>query len=185
HPCLLQARPRGLVADLPSATARAVVLHASLLQGPHRPRRLIEMPSALPIADPASLDGSLPASVTKGADARNFGVYLHVPFCRVRCGYCDFNTYTSEELRGAKRSDYAGQAMQEVALAGRVMREAGLPERPVSTVFFGGGTPTLLPASDLASMLASVSDTWEVATDPEITTEANPDSVDLDYLLAL
>src|SRR5690606_39480906 len=49
---------------------------------------------------------------------------------------CDFNTYTSEELRGAKRSDYAGQAMQEVALAGQVMRSAGLPNRPVSTVFF-------------------------------------------------
>src|SRR5690554_8034700 len=80
------------------------------------------MSSALPIADPAPLDGVLPASVANDADARNFGVYLHVPFCRVRCGYCDFNTYTSEELRGAKRSDYAGQAMQEVALAGQVMR---------------------------------------------------------------
>src|SRR5690554_3106035 len=143
------------------------------------------MPSALPIADPAPLDGVLPASVVNGADARNFGVYLHVPFCRVRCGYCDFNTYTSEELRGAKRSDYAGQAMQEVALAGQVMRSAGLPNRPVSTVFFGGGTPTLLPATDLAGMLASVAETWELAPDAEITTEANPDSVDLDYLLAL
>jgi len=143
------------------------------------------MPSALPIADPAPLDGLLPASVVDGADARNFGVYLHVPFCRVRCGYCDFNTYTAEELRGAKRSDYAGQAMQEVALAGQVMQAAGLPKRAVSTVFFGGGTPTLLPATDLASMLASVTDTWEPATDAEVTTEANPDSVDLDYLLAL
>src|SRR5690606_29669999 len=58
-------------------------------------------------------------------------------------------------------------------------------KRAVSTVFFGGGTPTLLPATDLASMLASVTDTWEPATDAEVTTEANPDSVDLDYLLAL
>jgi putative oxygen-independent coproporphyrinogen III oxidase len=143
------------------------------------------VPSALPIADPAPLDGLLPASVATGADARNFGVYLHVPFCRVRCGYCDFNTYTSEELRGAKRSDYAGQAMQEVALARQVMQTAELPDRPVSTVFFGGGTPTLLPASDLASMLASVKEAWQVPADAEITTEANPDSVDLDYLLAL
>src|SRR5690554_1310681 len=138
------------------------------------------MPSALPIADPAPLDGVLPASVANDADARNFGVYLHVPFCRVRCGYCDFNTYTSEELRGAKRSDYAGQAMQEVATAARVIAAAGLPPRAVSTVFFGGGTPTLLPAADLAAMLGSVAEAWGLQADAEITTEANPDSVDLD-----
>ena len=143
------------------------------------------MPSALPIADPAPLDGLLPASVAEGAADRNFGVYLHVPFCRVRCGYCDFNTYTSDELRGAKRSDYASQAIAEVALADGVMRAAGMPARPVSTVFFGGGTPTLLPASDLAAMLRSVVDTWTLAASAEVTTEANPDSVDLDYLLAL
>jgi putative oxygen-independent coproporphyrinogen III oxidase len=143
------------------------------------------MPSALPIADPAPLDGTLPVTVAEGASSRNFGVYLHVPFCRVRCGYCDFNTYTSEELRGAKRSDYAGQAMGEVALAGRVMQAAGIPDRPVSTVFFGGGTPTLLPSADLAAMLGSVKATWHLAADAEITTEANPDSVDLDYLITL
>ena len=119
------------------------------------------------------------------AATRNFGVYLHVPFCRVRCGYCDFNTYTSDELRGAKRTDYAGQAVTEVALAARVLRDAGLPPRPVSTVFFGGGTPTLLPATDLAAMLHSVVDTWGLVDGAEVTTEANPDSVDLDYLLAL
>ena len=142
-------------------------------------------PSALPIADPAPLDGALPPSVVDDAATRNFGVYLHVPFCRVRCGYCDFNTYTSDELRGAKRTDYAGQAVTEVALAARVLRDAGLPPRPVSTVFFGGGTPTLLPATDLAAMLHSVVDTWGLVDGAEVTTEANPDSVDLDYLLAL
>ena len=143
------------------------------------------MPSALPLADPAPLDGFLPTSVADDAASRNFGVYLHVPFCRVRCGYCDFNTYTSEELRGAKRTDYAGQAIEEVALASHVLEHAGLPERAVSTVFFGGGTPTLLPASDLAAMLASVVLAWGLAPGAEVTTEANPDSVDLDYLLAL
>ena len=143
------------------------------------------MPSALPLADPAPLDGLLPASVADGADGRNFGVYLHVPFCRVRCGYCDFNTYTSDELRGAKRSDYASQAVAEVALAARVMTEAGMPARPVSTVFFGGGTPTLLPSGDLVAMLSSVVQTWGLAPGAEVTTEANPDSVDLEYLLAL
>ena len=143
------------------------------------------MPSALPLADPAPADGLLPASVLEGAQSRNFGVYLHVPFCRVRCGYCDFNTYTSDELRGAKRSDYAGQAIAEVELGAAALAASGLPERAASTVFFGGGTPTLLPVTDLAAMLASVIDTWGLVPGAEVTTEANPDSVDLDYLLAL
>src|SRR5690606_14008721 len=107
------------------------------------------------------------------------------PFCRVRCGYCDFNTYTAEELRGSKRADYASQAIAEVALAASVLDRAGLPPRPVSTVFFGGGTPTILPAVDLGAMLSAVRDTWGLASDAEVTTEANPDSVDAGYLLAL
>ena len=143
------------------------------------------MPSALPLADPAPLDGLLPASVADGVESRNLGVYLHVPFCRVRCGYCDFNTYTSDELRGAKRSDYAGQAIAEVALAQRVLDAAGLPQRAASTVFFGGGTPTLLPAGDLIAMLAEVRVQFGLADDAEVTTEANPDSVDAAYLLSL
>jgi putative oxygen-independent coproporphyrinogen III oxidase len=143
------------------------------------------MPSALPLADPAPLDGLLPASAAVGAEGRNFGVYLHVPYCRVRCGYCDFNTYTADELRGAKRSDYASQAIAEVEQAHTALERSGVPDRPVSTVFFGGGTPTLLPASDLAAMLRSVITTWDLVPGAEITTEANPDSVDLDYLRTL
>ncbi len=143
------------------------------------------VPSALPIADPAPVDGLLPDSVRDGAHDRRFGVYIHVPFCRVRCGYCDFNTYTSDELRGAKRSDYADQAIAEIGFASRVMEAAALPRRPASTVFFGGGTPTLLPATDLERMLSAVRDTWGLAPDAEITTESNPDSVDAEYLHAL
>ena len=143
------------------------------------------MPSALPLADAAPADGALPASVVVGAAERNFGVYLHVPFCRVRCGYCDFNTYTSDELRGAKRTDYAGQAIAELALARDILRRAELPDRPASTVFFGGGTPTMLPVTDLAAMLAAVADTWGLVHRAEITTEANPDSVDATYLRSL
>jgi coproporphyrinogen III oxidase-like Fe-S oxidoreductase len=109
------------------------------------------------------VDGAcFPRSVAEGADTRDLGVYLHVPFCRVRCGYCDFNTYTAEEIRGVHRSDYAGQAMLEVAFA-RVLDAAGIAPRPVSTVFFGGGTPTLLPASDLVSMLDAVRTAWSLA----------------------
>jgi len=135
------------------------------------------MPSALPIADPAPDDGALPASAAEGSAGRDFGVYLHVPFCTVRCGYCDFNTYTASEIRGVTQSDYAGQASAEVAFARGVLADAEVAERRVSTVFFGGGTPTLLPAGDLIRMLDAVRDAWGLAPDAEVTTEANPDSV--------
>ena len=83
------------------------------------------MPSALPIADPAPADGLLPSSVTQGWGQRAFGMYVHVPFCRVRCGYCDFNTYTADEIRGVRQSDYAGQALAEVDQAARVLAATG------------------------------------------------------------
>ena len=85
----------------------------------------------------------LPASAADGAAGRDFGVYVHVPFCRVRCGYCDFNTYTSSELRGATPGAYADQAVAEIRFAAGVL--SAIERRPASTVFFGGGTPTLLP----------------------------------------
>ncbi|MBR23112.1 MAG: coproporphyrinogen III oxidase [Leifsonia sp.] len=143
------------------------------------------MPSALPLADPAPEDGMLPASVAVGADRRDFGVYLHVPYCRVRCGYCDFNTYTADEVRGVKRSDFADQAIAELDLAARVLDAAGLPPRAASTVFLGGGTPTILPPADLARMIGAVRDRFGLAPDAEVTTESNPDSIDAAGLAAL
>ncbi len=136
------------------------------------------MPSPLPLADPAPADGMLPSSVLVGAGQRDFGVYLHVPFCRDRCGYCDFNTFTASEIRGVKRSDFADQAIAEVALAARVLTAAQLPARPARTVFFGGGTPTLLSTDDLARMLDAVREQLGIADDADVTTEANPDSID-------
>ena len=138
-----------------------------------------------PVGDPAPDDGLLPASAAVQAAERDFGVYLHVPFCRVRCGYCDFNTYTATELRGVKQSDYASQAVLEVEAAGRILTASGVPERQVATVFFGGGTPTLLPVTDLTRMLSAVRDQWGLQDGAEVTTEANPDSVDAAYLGAL
>ena len=143
------------------------------------------MPQTLPIADPAPADGLLPDQSRVGAEKRAFGVYLHVPFCRVRCGYCDFNTYTADELRGARRADYADQAVREVEFARIVLQASGVPARPASTVFLGGGTPTLLPVADLARMIDAVRDAWGVTDDAEVTTEANPDSVDEASLAAL
>ncbi len=143
------------------------------------------MPSALPIADPAPADGLLPATVAEGWGDRAFGVYVHVPFCKVRCGYCDFNTYTASEIRGVKQSDYAGQALAEIAQAERVLAATGAPARAASTVFFGGGTPTLLPVADLAGVLAGIRSTWGLEAGAEVTTEANPDSVDEQSLAGL
>ncbi|NYF17056.1 oxygen-independent coproporphyrinogen-3 oxidase [Microbacterium sp. AK009] len=134
------------------------------------------MGAALPLGDPAPADGSLPAG-TVIDPAVPFGAYLHIPFCRVRCGYCDFNTYTATELRGARQDDYAETLLREVTLARRVLSETG-PLRPVETVFFGGGTPTLLPADDLVRMLDGVRSAFPGATDVEVTVEANPDTVD-------
>jgi len=143
------------------------------------------VPSVLPDGDVAPADGALPSSVRAGAAERAFGVYLHVPFCRVRCGYCDFNTYTSTELLGARQEDFAAQAVAEVAFAARVIENAGLPQRPASTVFFGGGTPTLLPTEDLGRMLGAVRTAFSLADGAEVTTEANPDAIDRDGLLRL
>ncbi|WP_291381211.1 radical SAM family heme chaperone HemW [Demequina sp.] len=113
---------------------------------------------------------------------RDFGVYIHVPFCAVRCGYCDFNTYAPGEVEGATRAGYVEAALSEMAMATRVM--AG-DVRPASTVFFGGGTPTMLDASALARLLDGVREAWGVADDAEVTTEANPDSVTRQSLAAL
>ncbi|KAA9110459.1 radical SAM family heme chaperone HemW [Microbacterium rhizomatis] len=133
------------------------------------------MGSALPLGEPAPADGMLPDDVRIDTSA-DFGVYLHVPFCRVRCGYCDFNTYTATELRGAKQEEYADTLLREVSLARDVLA-ATAPLRPASTVFFGGGTPTLLPAGDLARMLDGTRGAFGLTADAEITIEANPDTV--------
>jgi oxygen-independent coproporphyrinogen-3 oxidase len=133
------------------------------------------MGSALPLGEPAPADGSLPDDTVIDAGTP-FGVYLHVPFCRVRCGYCDFNTYTSSELQGARQDQYADTLLREVDLARGVLEATG-PLRPASTVFFGGGTPTLLPAGDLARMLGGVRDVFGIEDDAEVTVEANPDTV--------
>jgi len=143
------------------------------------------MAGPLPIADPAPIDGRLPLQAREGADGRSFHAYVHVPFCRVRCGYCDFNTYTSTELEGASQSDYANTLIREIELSARVTSEAGLPRRELKSVFFGGGTPTQLPAADLVRILGALRSTYGLASGAEITTEANPDNVDLEYLLEL
>jgi oxygen-independent coproporphyrinogen-3 oxidase len=130
------------------------------------------MPGPLPDGDPVPRSGELPASALSAVGAGGFGVYVHVPFCASRCGYCDFNTYTAGE--GVSSQGYADTVLRELELAARV-----LPAPPrVDTVFFGGGTPTLLPPAELGRILAAIDRTWGLAADAEVTTEANPESVD-------
>ncbi|GAA3445244.1 radical SAM family heme chaperone HemW [Planomonospora venezuelensis] len=141
------------------------------------------MPSTLPDGDPVPPSGELPASALDGLGGRPFGFYVHVPFCATRCGYCDFNTYTASELGpGASHADYAATAVEEVRRARAVLGTAGLP---VETVFFGGGTPTLLPARDLVRILRAIDEEFGLAPGAEVTTEANPESVDPGYLAEL
>lgn len=129
-------------------------------------------------------DGALPPTALRDVEARPLGFYLHVPYCATRCGYCDFNTYTAAELRGtggvlASRENYADTLIDEIRLARKVL---GDDPRRVETVFVGGGTPTLLPAADLARMLGAIREEFGLAEGAEVTTEANPESVDPAYL---
>lgn len=143
------------------------------------------MAGQLPEGNEMPIDGSLPAGVNLGADTRSMGAYVHVPFCRVRCGYCDFNTYTATELRGTSQSTYIDELAREIALSGEVLSRAGVPQRPVNSVFFGGGTPTLLPAEDLVRALELIRQQHGISPGAEITTEANPDTITPAYLKLL
>lgn len=135
------------------------------------------MPGTEPAGEPVPGDGALPAGALTRVGERGFGVYVHVPFCASRCGYCDFNTYTPTEAGGgAVREAYPEAVRAELALAARVLGGARPPR--VDTVFVGGGTPTLLPSDTLARILADIDATWGLAADAEVTVEANPESVD-------
>jgi putative oxygen-independent coproporphyrinogen III oxidase len=145
-----------------------------------RPRILGSMPGTLPDGEPVPSDGHLPDLAVKTFGSRPFGVYVHVPFCRVRCGYCDFNTYTATELGGGgSKAAYPDTTTREIELARRV-----LPERdnPVKTVFFGGGTPTLLAPEQIGKILKNIDDAFGLEPDAEVTIEANPETVDLAIL---
>ncbi|WGH08501.1 radical SAM family heme chaperone HemW [Rothia kristinae] len=144
------------------------------------------MSPAQPTGDPAPSDGLLPASVLDGAERRSLSLYVHVPYCSVRCGYCDFNTYAAEDFGdGVNRLSYAEDAIRELDLAAGVLTRSGLPVRPLSTVFFGGGTPTRLPAEDLAQILRAGIERFGIVDGAEVTTEANPDSVTREDLALL
>ena len=115
-----------------------------------------------------------------------FEVYIHVPFCLRRCGYCDFNTYTASDMgEGASREGYADIAIREMNLVRKWQEFHGICEPEVQSVFFGGGTPTVLKARDLVRIFKEVKNLWGISKNAEITTEANPDTVDEAYISEL
>jgi oxygen-independent coproporphyrinogen-3 oxidase len=116
---------------------------------------------------------------------RSLSFYLHVPFCATRCGYCDFNTYTAGELgSAASPQSWLDAALSEIDLAAKVLG-AGGDQRAVSTVFVGGGTPSLVGAGPLVALLDAIRDRFGLTPEAEVTTEANPESTDPGLLTAL
>ena len=136
--------------------------------------------AVLPADDPAPPDGTLPAAALRGLADRPFGVYVHVPFCATRCGYCDFNTYTPGEL-ALSPSTWMDALRRELDVAAAVLETP----RPADTVFVGGGTPSLLGAGGLAAVLVAVRGSLGLAPDAEVTTEANPESTSPDFFAGI
>nr|WP_233345963.1 radical SAM family heme chaperone HemW [Saccharomonospora iraqiensis] len=128
------------------------------------------------------MSSGLPAGVVRGPGRRPFGVYVHVPFCATRCGYCDFNTYTAGELgSAASTASWLDGVRAELDLAAGTL---GDPP-PADTVFVGGGTPSLLGADGLGAVLDAVRSSVGLADDAEVTTESNPESTSPEFFAGL
>ena len=110
--------------------------------------------------------------------------YVHIPYCVKRCGYCDFNTYTPAELQGPNLAvvsqNYIDAAIREIEMARATIGPAQVP-----TIFFGGGTPSLMPASDLSRVIAAIKKNFDLLPQAEITIEVNPDSVTERFLVEM
>jgi oxygen-independent coproporphyrinogen III oxidase len=104
-----------------------------------------------------------------------FGIYVHIPFCVHKCSYCDFYSFTKYASDDFAR--YTSQLVREIEESGKwLVRERG-HAAPVASIFFGGGTPSLLPADQYARIFAAIFENFSVSSDAEITTEANPETV--------
>jgi putative oxygen-independent coproporphyrinogen III oxidase len=138
--------------------------------------------AALPPGDPAPSDGVLPTTALHGLAGRPFGVYVHVPFCATRCGYCDFNTYTPGELGSSSSpASWLDAIRQEFDLAVHVLEQPV----PADTVFVGGGTPSLLGADGLAAVLDAIRGSFGLTPGAEVTTEANPESTSPEFFAGI
>jgi len=128
------------------------------------------------------IDPTLPVSALNRLGIAPFGVYVHVPFCATRCGYCDFNTYTPGELdSAASPQSWLDGLRRELELAARVL----VVPPAADTVFVGGGTPSLLGADGLRSVLDAIRDVFGLAPGAEVTTESNPESTSPEFFAGI
>ncbi|KAA0925867.1 MULTISPECIES: radical SAM family heme chaperone HemW [unclassified Rhodococcus (in: high G+C Gram-positive bacteria)] len=124
----------------------------------------------------------LPTEAFDGVGDRAFGIYVHVPFCATRCGYCDFNTYTAGELgtSASPQSWLEGLRRELDTAAGLMQARTGLVPT-ADTVFIGGGTPSLLGGDGLADVLGAVRSSFGLTDGGEVTTESNPESTSPEF----
>ena len=138
--------------------------------------------AALPEGDPAPIDGELPNK--SDLKSKPFSLYVHVPYCAKRCGYCDFNTYVPSELdKDDQIQSWLTSAIKELDLIKKVTNQ----DLVIDTIFFGGGTPSLLEPEVINEFLENVSRRYSLKPKIEITLEANPDTITQeksDYWLA-
>ena len=140
------------------------------------------MPGPLPIG--LSWEGSFP-KFRNFDPSKSWHAYVHVPFCEVRCGYCDFNTYTAEEVQGVKRSEFHQSLTKEIQMAAESLQAQEIPSKSFQTVFFGGGTPSLFSPAQISEVLVGLGNSFGISDDAELTMELNPDTVDEGYLQQL
>ncbi len=131
------------------------------------------MAGPLPIGEKWPENNRLEPQLIKDA---SFHAYVHVPFCTVRCGYCDFNTYTQQEMPAVSLSTFHIPLIEEIELSYEVLTNSSLPQPPLSSVFFGGGTPSLFSAKQTNEILTALFERFRKTIDCEVTLEANPES---------
>lgn len=136
------------------------------------------------MAGPLPLGIPWPSSnrLTPIRESGSFHAYVHIPFCEVRCGYCDFNTYTASEIGTVKRPDFHQALISEIEFSSQVLSQSEISLPKLSSVFFGGGTPSLFSTKQISLILESLRDVHGISDSAEITLEANPESVDQRYL---
>ncbi|PKV99733.1 oxygen-independent coproporphyrinogen-3 oxidase [Amycolatopsis echigonensis] len=136
----------------------------------------------VPVPDTHRPSSGLPETALAGLGTRPFGVYVHVPFCATRCGYCDFNTYTAGELgTAASPRSWLDALRRELELGAEILGSAPQAE----TVFVGGGTPSMLGADGLAEVLDGVRSVFGLAPGAEVTTESNPESTSPEFFAGI
>ncbi|MEZ7995197.1 MAG: radical SAM family heme chaperone HemW [Actinomycetales bacterium] len=115
-------------------------------------------------------------------DLKTFHAYVHIPFCEFRCGYCDFNTYTAKEIGGLSQSSFHESLITEIDASAKILENSGYQKRSLSTLFFGGGTPSLFTSNQIEQIITSLKGHYGFLPDIEITLEANPESASPKYL---